>query len=77
MNYPSLSSLQLHPCAEGAIFHINLNHGRVNEMGSEQLRDWASLTEFLQSGETRAVVTTSNKTTKSGKSIFVAGANGL
>ena len=75
MNYPSLSSLQLHPSSGGAIFHINLNHGRVNEMGSEQLRDWASLTASLQTGATRAVVTTSDKTTKSGKSIFIAGAN--
>ncbi len=75
MNYPSLSSLALRPSSDGAVFHINLDHGRVNEMGSEQLRDWETLTESLRSGSARALVTTSTKTTKSGKPIFIAGAN--
>ena len=52
-----------------------MNHGRVNEMGSTELRDWENLTNHLQNGHVRALITTSDKTTKSGKSIFVAGAN--
>jgi len=75
MTYPSFSSIHLHPSADGNIFHINLNHGRVNEMGSTELRDWELLTAHLQDGDVRAVVTTSDKTTRSGKSIFIAGAN--
>jgi enoyl-CoA hydratase/carnithine racemase len=75
MSYPSLTSLQLHPCSDEAILHINLNHGRVNEMGSTELRDWEMLTAYLQDSAARALVTTSDKTTRSGKSIFVAGAN--
>jgi enoyl-CoA hydratase/carnithine racemase len=55
--------------------HINLNHGRVNEMGSNELRDWENLTAHLQDSPARALVTTSDKTTRSGKAIFIAGAN--
>ena len=75
MTYPTFSSIHLHPSSDGTIFHINLNHGRVNEMGSDELRDWENLTGHLQNGDVRALVTTSDKTTRSGKSIFIAGAN--
>jgi len=75
MSYPSLTSLQLQPSDDGSIVHINLNHGRVNEMGSVELKDWEMLTAHLQNSAARALVTTSDKTTRSGKSIFIAGAN--
>ena len=75
MSYPSLNSLHLHPNADGSILHIRLNHGRVNEMGSAELKDWEQLTEYLQDSPARALITTSDKTTRSGKSIFIAGAN--
>lgn len=59
----------------GAVLRININHGAVNEMGSPELNDWATVTEHLADGGARALITTSDKRTRSGKSIFVAGAN--
>ena len=52
-----------------------LDHGHVNEMGSEQLKAWEYLSEFLQKGEIRTLITTSQKKSRRGKSIFIAGAN--
>jgi len=54
---------------------LKLNHGRVNEMGSEQLRAWENLTDILNKGTFRCLITTSEKISKSGKPIFIAGAN--
>lgn len=59
----------------GAVLRININHGAVNEMGSCELNDWAAVTEHLAEGGARALITTSDKRTRSGKSVFVAGAN--
>jgi len=44
-------------------------------MGSAELKDWENLTSHLHQGAVRALITTSDKTTRSGKSIFIAGAN--
>ncbi len=52
-----------------------MDHGRVNEMGSTELRDWSQITAALESGSIRALVTHSTKVTRSGKPIFIAGAN--
>ena len=75
MTYPTFSSLHLHPSTDGSIFHINMNHGRVNEMGSTELNDWENLANHLHNGTARALITTSDKRTRSGTSIFIAGAN--
>ncbi len=54
---------------------LALDHGRVNEMGSEQLRAWEALSAFLEEGSVRTLITTSQKKSRSGKPIFIAGAN--
>ena len=58
-----------------SVLTITMNHGRVNEMGSAELRDWEAITSSLQSGSHRALVSHSTKVTRSGKPIFIAGAN--
>jgi len=70
-----LNSLHANVSKDGDILEITLDHGRVNEMGSAELRDWESITERLNAGQFRALLTTSNKVTRSGKHIFIAGAN--
>ncbi len=57
------------------MLQININHGAVNEMGSEQLRDWEAVTRHLTDGGSRALITSSDKQTRSGKAVFIAGAN--
>ena len=54
---------------------LTLDHGRVNEMGSEQLKAWETLTLFLAKGSIQTLITTSQKKSRSGKPIFIAGAN--
>ena len=74
---PVISLNSLHPTqsSDGSVLRININHGAVNEMGSEELKDWAALTAHLEAGSAGALITTSDKVTRSGKAIFVAGAN--
>lgn len=75
MSAISLSSLHASRSDAGAVLSININHGAVNEMGSEQLRDWERVTEHLSRGGAKALITSSDKVTRSGKSVFIAGAN--
>jgi enoyl-CoA hydratase/carnithine racemase len=75
MNTPDLQTLNISSEADGSIWVIELNHGRVNEMGSPEIGDWEQLTAALHSGSVRVLITTSTKTTKRGTPIFIAGAN--
>ncbi|MEC8194462.1 MAG: enoyl-CoA hydratase/isomerase family protein [Myxococcota bacterium] len=70
----SLSSLHAESSPD-AVLRISIRHGAVNEMGTEQLRDWEAVTRFLVDGGAKALITTSDKRTKRGTPIFVAGAN--
>ena len=54
---------------------LHLEHGKANEMGSEQLFAWEQICEILEKGEVRSLFTTSQRKSRSGKSIFIAGAN--
>ena len=74
---PVISLNSLHPSqsSDGSVLRININHGAVNEMGSEELKDWSALTAHLEGGTVGAMITTSDKVTRSGKAIFIAGAN--
>lgn len=74
---PVISLNSLHPTlsADGSVLRININHGAVNEMGSNELKDWSVLTAHLEAGTAGALITTSDKVTRSGKAIFIAGAN--
>lgn len=67
----------LHPTLieDGRTLVLNLNHGKANEMGSDTLRAWEKVTEFLHQGDVRSVITTSERCSRSGKPIFIAGAN--
>ena len=71
----TLTSLHASETRAPSVLTITMNHGRVNEMGSTELRDWAQITDALGSGSHRALVTHSTKVTRSGKPIFIAGAN--
>lgn len=70
---PTLESLQL--CVDGHIAYLLFDHGKANEMGSEQLRDIERLNSFLESGAVRALVSGSRRVSAKGASIFIAGAN--
>jgi len=70
-----LTSLNAAQTETPSVLTVTMNHGRVNEMGSTELKDWARITAMLDSGSHRALVTHSTKVTRSGKSIFIAGAN--
>ncbi len=75
MTLPALQSLKLRAEADGHILVVELDHGRVNEMGSTEIGDWETLTAALQDTGARALITTSTKRTRRGTPIFIAGAN--
>ncbi len=75
MNLPTLQSLHIRSEANGQILIVEMDHGRVNEMGSTEIGDWELLTEALQDTQARVLITTSTKTTRRGTPIFIAGAN--
>lgn len=59
----------------GGVLFLDLNHGRANEMGSAQLREWEALCDELESGSARALVTTSRRKSGRGTPLFIAGAD--
>ena len=73
MNLAELSILN--PQLEDRVLTLNLNHGRANEMGSDCLRAWEALSDQLEKGEIRAVITTSQRSSRRGKPIFISGAD--
>ena len=55
---------------------LDLEHGKANEMGTEQLAALESLCGLLESNdEVLCLATTSRRVSKKGKPIFIAGAN--
>jgi len=60
---------------DGGIALLELNHGKANEMGSEQLRAFDALGEQLREGDARVLITYSRRTSSRGTPIFIAGAN--
>ena len=54
---------------------LTLDHGKVNEMGRDQLGAFEELIEVLGAGDIRTLVTTSRKRTSKGTPIFIGGAN--
>ncbi len=58
---------------EGAVALLELDHGKANEMGSEQLRSFEGLLDELDG--VRALVTYSRRRSRRGTPIFIAGAN--
>ena len=68
----------LHPTwdAERRLLVLNLEHGKANEMGSEQLAAFDALCELLEtSDDVRCLCTSSTRVSKRGTPIFISGAN--
>ncbi|MDG1479605.1 MAG: enoyl-CoA hydratase/isomerase family protein [Myxococcota bacterium] len=72
---PPLTALKASLSSSGHLLHIELDHGRANEMGSPQLSDWEALTDWLPNSSVRAVITFSRRRSRRGTPIFIAGAN--
>ena len=60
---------------DGRTLILTLDHGKANEMGTDTLHAWAEVTKALHSGIIRSVITTSQRLSRSGKPIFIAGAD--
>ena len=69
------STLKISTTHDGAVVHLEFDHGKANEMGSVQLRELEALTRSLHEGPAVALITTSRRTSSRGTPIFVAGAN--
>lgn len=68
----------LHPSFDEALglLTLDLDHGKANEMGSEQLDAFEALVEHVQADDSiRCVLTTSSRTSRKGTPLFIAGAN--
>jgi len=65
--------MSLTPTVEGAVALLEFDHGKANEMGSEQLAAFDVLPEAL--GDARALISYSRRRSRRGTPIFIAGAN--
>ena len=54
---------------------LTLDHGKVNEMGRDQLQAFEGLIEVLSHSDVRTLITTSRRSTRKGTPIFIGGAN--
>jgi enoyl-CoA hydratase/carnithine racemase len=62
--------------SENSLLLLDLNHGKANEMGSEQLSAFETLCEILESDDSvRCLCTSSRRVSKRGTPIFISGAN--
>lgn len=71
----SYAHLKLSRELDGRLVVLELDHGKANEMGSEQLTEIERLAAELEGGEAVALLTFSRRTSRRGTPIFVAGAN--
>ena len=55
--------------------HLEFNHGKANEMGSQQLQEFEDLCTKIENGDFAALVSFSTRRSSRGTPIFVAGAN--
>ena len=61
---------------EGRLIHLRFNHGKANECGRTQLEELERLVSYIEgAASVRGLVVTADKQTRSGKSMFIAGAN--
>ncbi len=75
MNVPTLEHLNLRTENNGLTLVVELDHGRVNEMGRGEVAEWRQITDFIRKSGIRTLITTSRKQTRKGTPIFIAGAN--
>ncbi len=64
--------MSLNVTTQDDVAWLELDHGKANEMGSEQLRDFEGLCDTL---DARALVTWTKRRSRRGTPIFIAGAN--
>lgn len=57
------------------IVQIEFDHGKANEMGTQQLQEFEELCEKIEGGDFRALISFSRRRSSKGTPIFVAGAN--
>ena len=55
--------------------HLEFNHGKANEMGSQQLQEFEDLCGIIENGDFTALISFSTRRSSKGTPIFVAGAN--
>lgn len=76
MQLDVFSSLHVSTSNDGAVVHLELDHGKANEMGTPQLLELELLTAQLGADKkAAALVTTSRRRSRRGTPIFVAGAD--
>ena len=61
--------------ADGPVVTVELDHGRANEMGRDQVGEWAQLVALLKVREATTLITYSRKRSPKGTPIFISGAN--
>ncbi len=77
MDLSRFSALHPHLDTERKLLALELSHGKANEVGTEQLDAFEALCETLEAdtGEVCCLCTGSRRLSRSGKPIFIAGAN--
>ncbi len=76
MDLSSISALHPSLDAERRLLTLSLDHGKANEMGTEQLDALDQLCALLEADDSvRCLCTTSRRTSRKGTPIFIAGAN--
>ena len=73
MDASLFSSLKV--TTDGAVVLVELDHGRANEMGRDQVGEWAQLVAGLKDGAYSALITYSRRRSPKGTPIFISGAN--
>jgi enoyl-CoA hydratase/carnithine racemase len=77
MNLETIEALHPRYDAERQLLVLELDHGKANEMGSEQLAAFDHLCELIEHAHQpiTCLCTTSRRVSSNGKPIFIAGAN--
>jgi len=60
---------------EGRVAWLVFDHGKANEMGSQELDDFEAICDRLETGECSTLISSSSRRSKRGTAIFIAGAN--
>lgn len=75
MSMESVAPLNPTLSADGKLLVLDFNHGKANEMGSTELKAFEALSAILEKGEIRVLISSSQRLSRSGKPIFISGAN--
>lgn len=76
MDLSVFSQLHVSLIEEGRVLSLELNHGKANECGWAQLKELEWLIQGIEEDASlRGLIVYASKVTRSGKSIFVSGAN--